>query len=118
MSATTGEQLQGKKTKCSPTLFLGSHSQEQDLVVTFLDLDLGKLLTFVVIVYFIHILSLNSPVLLACLSAGPSDLARCCWSGGWTSCGTSSSAWPGGRRCSRSPPACLWINPESVGTLE
>lgn len=53
-----------------------------------------------------------SPVPPACLSAGPSAPARCCWSGGWTGCETSSSAWPGGRRhCSRSLPASLLPNP-------
>lgn len=62
--------------------------------------------------------SRSSPVLPACLSAGPSDPARYCWSGGWTSCETSSSAWPGGRRrCSRSPPACLRPKPKFIRSL-
>lgn len=59
---------------------------------------------------FLCIFSLceSSPVPPACLSAGRSDPARCCWSGGSTGCETSSSAWPGGRqRCSHSPPASL-----------
>lgn len=54
-----------------------------------------------------------SPVPPACLSAGRSDPARCCWSCGSTGCGTSSSAWPGGRRPrSRSPPASLLLKPD------
>lgn len=53
-----------------------------------------------------------SPVSPAAPCGGRSAPAPCCWSAGWTSCGTSSSAWLGEQpHCSPSPPASRRVTP-------